>query len=190
MISSDISLLNECSNGQYGIHAKVAWKVPTVQGQRAIHFRRKLCRYIYIFFDFRSYESRINHSKHSLNLQMSFACSGHYIPQLAEVMVEFNKKDKIFNLKGLAVRKTSVSSILLMNSGCFWRQSFFLVGSWTILFLSSPLTSTRGQSTSGLMASFQTQHTGFLPRFATTPAMSMSTMVDRLARFVHGWRTK
>ncbi|VAI56868.1 unnamed protein product [Triticum turgidum subsp. durum] len=29
--------------------------------------------------------------------------AGHYIPQLAEVMVEFNKKDNIFNLKGLAL---------------------------------------------------------------------------------------
>ncbi|KAF8694268.1 hypothetical protein HU200_038406 [Digitaria exilis] len=29
--------------------------------------------------------------------------AGHYIPQLAEVMVEYNKKDKIFNLKGLAL---------------------------------------------------------------------------------------
>ncbi|TVU25219.1 hypothetical protein EJB05_27708 [Eragrostis curvula] len=29
--------------------------------------------------------------------------AGHYIPQLAEVMVEFNKKDRIFNLKGIAL---------------------------------------------------------------------------------------
>jgi serine carboxypeptidase-like clade 2 len=29
--------------------------------------------------------------------------SGHYIPQLAEAMVEFNKKDRIFNLRGVAV---------------------------------------------------------------------------------------
>lgn len=29
--------------------------------------------------------------------------AGHYIPQLAEAMVEFNKKDRIFNLRGVAV---------------------------------------------------------------------------------------
>jgi serine carboxypeptidase-like clade II len=37
---------------------------------------------------------------------LSFFCickSGHYIPQLAEAMVEYNTKDKIFNLKGIAV---------------------------------------------------------------------------------------
>lgn len=36
---------------------------------------------------------------------VSWHVSGHYIPQLADVMVEFNKKNKIFNLKGIAVSK-------------------------------------------------------------------------------------
>lgn len=39
--------LNEWSNGQYGVLAKVAWKVPTVQRQRTVHFWRKLCRHVY-----------------------------------------------------------------------------------------------------------------------------------------------
>lgn len=29
--------------------------------------------------------------------------TGHYIPQLAELMIQFNKKEKLFNLKGIAV---------------------------------------------------------------------------------------
>ncbi|KAI3873073.1 hypothetical protein MKX03_036905 [Papaver bracteatum] len=29
--------------------------------------------------------------------------AGHYIPQLAELMIQFNKKDKLFNLKGIAL---------------------------------------------------------------------------------------
>lgn len=29
--------------------------------------------------------------------------AGHYIPQLANLMVQFNKRAKIFNLKGIAV---------------------------------------------------------------------------------------
>jgi len=37
--------------------------------------------------------------------------TGHYIPQLAKFMVQFNKKEKIFNLKGIAVR---IKSILLL----------------------------------------------------------------------------
>ena len=28
---------------------------------------------------------------------------GHYVPQLAELMIQFNKKEKLFNLKGIAV---------------------------------------------------------------------------------------
>jgi len=36
--------------------------------------------------------------------------SGHYIPQLAEAMVEYNTKDKIFNLKGIAVRAVLAGS--------------------------------------------------------------------------------
>ena len=30
-------------------------------------------------------------------------CLGHYVPQLAELMLQFNKKEKLFNLKGIAV---------------------------------------------------------------------------------------
>ncbi|MED6150333.1 Serine carboxypeptidase-like 45 [Stylosanthes scabra] len=29
--------------------------------------------------------------------------AGHYVPQLAELLLEFNKKDKLFNLKGIAL---------------------------------------------------------------------------------------
>lgn len=29
--------------------------------------------------------------------------AGHYIPQLAKLMIEFNQKEKLFNLKGVAV---------------------------------------------------------------------------------------
>lgn len=32
-----------------------------------------------------------------------FLFSGHYVPQLAQRMVEFNRKEKLFNLKGIAV---------------------------------------------------------------------------------------
>lgn len=29
--------------------------------------------------------------------------AGHYIPQLAELMLQFNRKEMLFNLKGIAV---------------------------------------------------------------------------------------
>ena len=38
--------------------------------------------------------------------------SGHYIPQLAKLMVEFNKKQNLFNLKGIAVSITMLNSNL------------------------------------------------------------------------------
>lgn len=36
-----------------------------------------------------------------------FICfqTGHYVPQLAELMLQFNKNDKLFNLKGIVVRQ-------------------------------------------------------------------------------------
>lgn len=39
-----------------------------------------------------------------LNLKNAYNLSlGHYIPQLAEIMLLFNKKENLFNLKGIAV---------------------------------------------------------------------------------------
>jgi hypothetical protein len=44
--------------------------------------------------------------------------AGHYIPQLAEAMVEFNKKDRIFNLRGVAVSlKLFSASLRVFASG-------------------------------------------------------------------------
>jgi hypothetical protein len=40
---------------------------------------------------------------------MLFLFPGHYVPQLAQRMVEFNKKEKLFNLKGIAVSKPLAS---------------------------------------------------------------------------------
>lgn len=38
--------------------------------------------------------------------------TGHYIPQLAELMVQFNKKHKLFNLKGIAVSVTRLTLVI------------------------------------------------------------------------------
>ncbi|KAK3119102.1 hypothetical protein QOZ80_9BG0713850 [Eleusine coracana subsp. coracana] len=48
--------------------------------------------------------------------------AGHYIPQLAEVMVEFNKKDRIFNLKGIALGNPVLEFTTDFNSRAeyFW----------------------------------------------------------------------
>uniref|UniRef100_A0A0D3HMD6 Serine carboxypeptidase-like 45 n=1 Tax=Oryza barthii TaxID=65489 RepID=A0A0D3HMD6_9ORYZ len=48
--------------------------------------------------------------------------TGHYIPQLADVMVEFNKKNKIFNLKGIALGNPVLEFTTDFNSRAeyFW----------------------------------------------------------------------
>ncbi|XP_068665094.1 serine carboxypeptidase-like 45 isoform X1 [Aristolochia californica] len=47
--------------------------------------------------------------------------AGHYIPQLAELMVEFNKKEKLFNLKGVALGNPVLEFATDFNS----RAEFF-----------------------------------------------------------------
>ncbi|XP_050224356.1 serine carboxypeptidase-like 45 [Mercurialis annua] len=47
--------------------------------------------------------------------------AGHYVPQLAELMLEFNKKQKLFNLKGVAVGNPVLEFATDFNS----RAEFF-----------------------------------------------------------------
>lgn len=48
--------------------------------------------------------------------------AGHYIPQLARLMVQFNKKEKIFNLKGIALGNPVLEFATDFNSRAeyFW----------------------------------------------------------------------
>lgn len=43
--------------------------------------------------------------------------SGHYVPQLANLMIEMNKKNSIFNLKGIAV--SNIKSYLSISDAFF-----------------------------------------------------------------------
>ncbi|KAL5979401.1 Serine carboxypeptidase-like 45 [Asimina triloba] len=45
--------------------------------------------------------------------------AGHYIPQLAELIMEFNKKQKMFNLKGIAFMSFQLGNPLLMFAADF-----------------------------------------------------------------------
>ncbi|XP_042500625.1 serine carboxypeptidase-like 45 isoform X1 [Macadamia integrifolia] len=47
--------------------------------------------------------------------------AGHYVPQLAELMVQFNKKEKLFNLKGIALGNPVLEFTTDFNS----RAEFF-----------------------------------------------------------------
>ncbi|KAG5520530.1 hypothetical protein RHGRI_033194 [Rhododendron griersonianum] len=48
--------------------------------------------------------------------------AGHYIPQLAELMIQFNKKEKLFNLKGIALGNPVLEFATDFNSRAeyFW----------------------------------------------------------------------
>ncbi|GLT86762.1 hypothetical protein SLE2022_048810 [Rubroshorea leprosula] len=48
--------------------------------------------------------------------------AGHYVPQLAELMLEFNKKEKLFNLKGIALGNPVLEFATDFNSRAeyFW----------------------------------------------------------------------
>ncbi|WJX80990.1 Serine carboxypeptidase-like 45 [Trifolium repens] len=47
--------------------------------------------------------------------------AGHYVPQLAELMLQFNKKEKLFNLKGIALGNPVLEFVTDFNS----RAEFF-----------------------------------------------------------------
>uniref|UniRef100_A0A2C9VC15 Carboxypeptidase n=1 Tax=Manihot esculenta TaxID=3983 RepID=A0A2C9VC15_MANES len=47
--------------------------------------------------------------------------AGHYVPQLADLMIEFNKKQKLFNLKGIAIGNPVLEFATDFNS----RAEFF-----------------------------------------------------------------
>ncbi|XP_042481612.1 serine carboxypeptidase-like 45 [Macadamia integrifolia] len=48
--------------------------------------------------------------------------AGHYIPQLAQLMLQFNKKEKLFNLKGMALGNPLLNFVTDFNSKAefFW----------------------------------------------------------------------
>lgn len=48
--------------------------------------------------------------------------AGHYVPQLAELMIQFNKKEKLFNLKGIALGNPVLEYATDLNSRAeyFW----------------------------------------------------------------------
>lgn len=44
---------------------------------------------------------------------------GHYVPQLAQLMIQYNKKHHLFNLKGIAVSFFSfISLFVIVNRFC------------------------------------------------------------------------
>lgn len=70
-------------------------------------------------------------------LYMYVCISGHYVPQLAKLMIEMNTKNKIFNLKGIAVSNIIVKVHLsIINAFFFSLVSLSLVlnCSWVIQF--------------------------------------------------------
>ncbi|KAJ4711495.1 Carboxypeptidase [Melia azedarach] len=60
--------------------------------------------------------------------------AGHYIPQLAELMLEFNKKEKLFNLKGIALGNPVLEFATDFNSRAefFWSHGLISDATYTM----------------------------------------------------------
>ncbi|KAG9131216.1 hypothetical protein Leryth_006073 [Lithospermum erythrorhizon] len=63
--------------------------------------------------------------------------AGHYIPQLAKLMVEFNKKEKLFNLKGIALGNPVLEYATDFNSRAEYFWSHGLVSDTTYMMFTS-----------------------------------------------------
>uniref|UniRef100_A0A7C8YZR5 Carboxypeptidase n=1 Tax=Opuntia streptacantha TaxID=393608 RepID=A0A7C8YZR5_OPUST len=63
--------------------------------------------------------------------------AGHYIPQLAKLMVQFNKKEKIFNLKGIALGNPVLEFATDFNSRAEYFWSHGLISDSTYKVFSS-----------------------------------------------------
>ncbi|XWS39377.1 hypothetical protein CRYUN_Cryun18bG0048100 [Craigia yunnanensis] len=57
--------------------------------------------------------------------------AGHYIPQLAELMLQFNEKDKVFNLKGIALGNPVLEFATDFNSRAEFFWSHGLISDYT-----------------------------------------------------------
>ncbi|KAK6160470.1 hypothetical protein DH2020_003851 [Rehmannia glutinosa] len=60
--------------------------------------------------------------------------AGHYIPQLAELMLQFNKKEKMFNLKGIALGNPVLEFATDLNSRAefFWSHGLISDTTYTM----------------------------------------------------------
>lgn len=63
--------------------------------------------------------------------------AGHYVPQLAEVMLEFNKKENLFNLKGIALGNPVLEFATDFNSRAEYFWSHGLISDSTYKMFSS-----------------------------------------------------
>ncbi|KAM7269163.1 hypothetical protein ACFE04_024660 [Oxalis oulophora] len=69
--------------------------------------------------------------------------TGHYIPQLAELMLQFNKKEKLFNLKGLALGNPVLEYATDFNSRAEYFWSHGLISDTTYKLFTSVCTYSR-----------------------------------------------
>lgn len=158
ILSSEVVSLYFLSQGQPCIPETLVQQVPPIQAQGLVSDWGKLCRYLLChptnhFLNSNS-ESRFQQLLLFVLALFFSSIPGHYVPQLAKFMIEVNKEEKIFNLKGIAVSNYVYLSVKLIDTlGYCLREKWWLelYCSWVIHFLNMPRTSIQGLSTSGLM---------------------------------------
>ncbi|URE45003.1 serine carboxypeptidase-like [Musa troglodytarum] len=90
--------------------------------------------------------------------------AGHYVPQLAQLMVDFNKKEKVFNLKGIALGNPVLEFSTDFNSRAEFFWSHGLISDSTYRIFTSACNYSRYQVTERVDVCVEDETVSYLNR--------------------------
>ncbi|XP_022737778.1 serine carboxypeptidase-like 45 [Durio zibethinus] len=115
--------------------------------------------------------------------------AGHYIPQLAELMLQFNKKDKLFNLKGIALGNPVLEFATDFNSRAefFWSHGLISDSTYKMFTIScnySRYVSEYNRGTvspicSRVMSQVSTETSRFVDKYDVTLDVCISSVLSQ-----------
>ncbi|XP_043693650.1 serine carboxypeptidase-like 45 isoform X2 [Telopea speciosissima] len=121
--------------------------------------------------------------------------AGHYIPQLAQLMVEFNKKEKLFNLKGIALGNPLLDFAIDFNSKAEFFWSHGLISDSTYEIFTSACNYSRYKSESyrgyvspvcsGVMNQVNNEISIFIDRYDVTIDVCLSSILSQSKALTH-----
>ncbi|KAJ4973142.1 hypothetical protein NE237_006316 [Protea cynaroides] len=115
--------------------------------------------------------------------------AGHYVPQLAELMIQFNKKEKLFNLKGIALGNPVLEFATDFNSRAEFFWSHGLISDSTYRIFTSACNYSRYVSEyyrgsispicSRVMSQVGRETSKFVDKYDVTLDVCMSSMLSQ-----------
>ncbi|XP_021277649.1 serine carboxypeptidase-like 45 [Herrania umbratica] len=115
--------------------------------------------------------------------------AGHYIPQLAELMLQFNRKDKLFNLKGIALGNPVLEFAIDFNSRAEFFWSHGLISDSTYKMFTTSCNYSRYVSEyyreavspicSRVMSQVSTETSRFVDKYDVTLDVCISSMLSQ-----------